>query len=91
MTLSKKGNNIIDSDTRFIYLFLKAIGITEHPKLIVRPGKLVMNSSEEKAKIMSRLPNLRNAEDIYRKLSVRDDYTLEERELIKEWVHKAEE
>ena len=32
---------------------------------------------------MSRLPNLRNAEDIYRKLSVRDDYTLEERELIK--------
>ena len=56
-----------------------------------RPVKLIMNSSEEKGKIMSRLPNLRNAEDIYRKLSVRDDYTLEERELIKEWVHKAEE
>ena len=40
---------------------------------------------------MSRLPNLRNAEDIYRKLSARDDYTLEERELMKEWVNKAEE
>ena len=50
-----------------------------------------MNSSEEKAKIVSRRPNLRNAKDIYRKLSVRDYYTLEERELIKEWVHKAEE
>ena len=48
-----------------------------------------MNSSEEKAKIMSRHPNLRNAEDIYRKL--RDDYTSEDRELIKECVHKAEE
>ena len=49
-----------------------------------------MNSSEEKEKIMSRLPNLRTAEGTYRKLSVRDDYTIEERDLIKEWVQKAE-
>ena len=99
--ISEETENVIDSDTRFISSFLEVIGITERPKMIVRlgkpnegnkrPVKLIMNSSEEKGKIMSRLPNLRNAEDIYRKLSVRDDYTLEERELIKEWVHKAVE
>ena len=33
---------------------------------------------------MRRLPNLRNADDKYRKVSVKDDYTIEEREIIKE-------
>ena len=40
---------------------------------------------------MSRLSNLKNAEDIYRRLSVPDDYTIEERHMIREWVKKAEE
>ena len=38
---------------------------------------------------MSRLGNLKNAEEIYHKVSIRDDYTIEEREIIKEWVKKA--
>ena len=38
---------------------------------------------------MSRLCNLKNADEIYRKLSIRDDYTIEEREEIREWVNKG--
>ena len=48
-----------------------------------------MTNSRDKDNIMPRLVNLKNAEEIYRKVSVRDDYTIEEREMIKEWVKKA--
>ena len=50
-----------------------------------------MESTSDKELVMSRLPNLKNAEERYRKCSVRDDYTFEERQLIKEWVKKADE
>ena len=50
-----------------------------------------MANAGDKDTIMSRLGNLKNAEEIYCKVSVRDDYTIEERELIKEWVNKAEQ
>ena len=56
-----------------------------------RPVKVVMNNSADKEGIMSRLGNLKNAEDKYRSLSVRDDYTIEEREQIRDWVKKAGE
>ena len=46
-----------------------------------RPIKLVMDNLSDKESIMSRLSNLKNAEPIYRSVSVRDDYTIEEREL----------
>ena len=96
-----KDNNLQEHDKQFVSSFLETIGITLSPKQIIRLGKhnddkrrplkLVMNSSEDKNSIMSRLVNLKNADDIYRKLSVRDDYTIEEREQIKSWVRKAEE
>ena len=50
-----------------------------------------MNTREDKVLIMSRLINLKNADDQYRRVSVKDDYTLEERELIKKWLKKADE
>ena len=50
-----------------------------------------MKNSTEKETVMLRLTNLKNAEDVFRKVSIRDDYTIEERTLIKEWVKKAEE
>ena len=96
-----KDNNLQEHDKQFVSSFLETIGITLSPKQIIRlgkpnddkrrPVKLVMNSSQDKDSIMSRLVNLNNADDIYRKLSVRDDYTIEEREQIKSWVRKAEE
>ena len=90
-----------EHDRSFINSFLDTIGITHHPKQIIRlgkpnennkrPVKLVMDNSAHKDSIMSRLGNLKNAEEIYRNVSVRHDYTIEERDLIKEWVKKAEE
>ena len=93
-------DNQASIDEMFIDSFLKIIGITSHPLKIIRLGKrndnntrpkLVMNSSAEKIQVMSRLCNLKNADEIYRKLSIRDDYTIEEREEIRESVNKAEQ
>ena len=54
-----------------------------------RPIKLIMNNEEEKDNIMSKLTNLKNAEDKFRRLSITDDYTQDERQSIKEWVEKS--
>ena len=39
--------------------------------------------------IMSRLPNLKTADDQYRKISVKDDFTPDERSQIRLWHEKA--
>lgn len=50
-----------------------------------------MDSTEDKDQVMSRLVNLKNADDQYRTISVKDDYTFEERGIIKQWLRKADE
>ena len=90
-----------DHDNNFIPSFLETIGVSMRPKHVsrlgktnekkLRPVKLVMDSSADKESVMSRLGNLKNADIIYRSLSVRDDYTIEERELIKDYVKKADD
>ena len=40
---------------------------------------------------MSRLSNLKTADDEYRKISIKDDYTPEERFIIQTWNEKAGE
>ena len=90
-----------EHDKHFVTSFLETIGVASNPKEIVRlgkennkkkrPVKVIMNTSEEKDRIMSRLNNLKNADEIYRSLSVRDDYTIEERNLIRQYVNKAEQ
>ena len=50
-----------------------------------------MKSSDEKDLIMSRLSNLKNAEEKCRRISVKDDYTLKERNLVKHWLKIADE
>ena len=54
-----------------------------------RPLRICLKTTDDKDTIMRRLPNLRNADDKYRKVSVKDDYTFEEREIIKEWQELA--
>ena len=49
-----------------------------------------MESEAGKSTVMARLGNLKNAEDDFRKVSIREDYTLEEREMVREYVKKAE-
>ena len=67
-------------DEQLITSFLDTIGLTLKPKQIIRLGKpnedkkipikLVMSNVAEKDIIMVSLGNLKNAEDIYRQLSV---------------------
>ena len=52
-----------------------------------RPIKIVMNNEEKKQQIIESLKNLKNKEG-FRGLSVTDDYTMTERQMIK---HKVEE
>ena len=90
-----------EQDEKLISSFLENLGITSLPKEITRLGKpgndkkqrpikVKMTNAAEKDKVMSRLSyNLKDAEEIYRKVSVRDDYTIEEREQIREWVKKT--
>ena len=47
-----------------------------------------MNNEEDKDKIMSNLNSLKGNED-YKGLSVTDDYTVTEREMIREFNEKA--
>ena len=97
---SDEQRDLKEHDNNFINSFLGVIGISLRPNQIIRlgkvsetrkrPVKIVMNNSADKNSIMARLGNLKNAVPIYKSLSVRDDYTIEERELIKEWVMKAD-
>ena len=50
-----------------------------------------MNNASDKDTVMARLGNLKNAEDVHRKLSVQEDHTIEDRQKIKEWKKMAEE
>ena len=94
-------NGLKEHDEQFVASFLDTIGIAMRPQQITRlgkpnedkkrPVKLVMDSVDDKEQIMARLSNLKNADEVYRTLSVREDYTIKERELIREWVSKAEQ
>ena len=90
-----------EDDESFVSSLLEKIGVVQRPKHIfrlgprteekTRPVKLVMESENVKDTIMSRLGNLKNAEDAFRKISIREDYSIEEREMVHEMVKKAAE
>ena len=91
--------NTGESDEQFIKNFLGTIGVSKKPSSIsrlgqasderIQPLKLTMETCECKIQIMRRLSNLKNSEERFRTLSVRDDHTFEERQLIKEWNAKT--
>ena len=89
-------------DKAYVKSLLALIGVNIEPTDIVRLGKendngrlrpikLTMSSIEHKNLILSRLVNLRNAEDEYRRISIKEDYTFEERELVRNWKKKVDE
>ena len=88
-------------DKDYISLLLKTLGVHSEPESITRLGKsepnknrllkIKVNSVSDKNQFMSRLSNLKNVEDRFRKINVTDDYTLQEREEIRRWVDKAKE
>ena len=90
-----------EDDESFVSTLLEKIGVAQRPKNIhrlgqraegkTRPVKLVLASENEKDTIMARLGNLKNADDPYRKVSIREDYTIEEREMVRDMVKQAAE
>ena len=56
-----------------------------------RPLKIIMKSVIEKNEVMSRLGRLKDAVAEFKKISITDDYTREEREEIKRWIMLAKE
>ena len=54
-----------------------------------RPLKVKFKSEDVKDRVMSRLPNLKCADDRFRKISITDDYTIEERQEIRKFVDEA--
>ena len=86
-------------DENFIKAFLDAIDVDVAPKQIMRigsksadkkrPVKVILNNADDKEKIMSNLRKLKDADDNIRGISVREDYTQEERKLIQTMHEEA--
>ena len=91
--------SIQDHDTEFMSNFLEAIDANVTPKQIIRLGKettgrnrplkVTMKCQEDKTAVMTSLNKLKNADESLRSISVRDDYTIEERQLIKTIAEEA--
>lgn len=90
------------SDEEYIKQLFNVIGVSVKPSNISRlgqvgtsenkrprPMKLIMKDLTEKGQLMSRLVNLKNAEQKFRQISVRDDYSLDDRKLIKNRADEA--
>ena len=88
-------------DKDFIDAFLRDIGIgasyksisrlgtrDESSEQVKRPMKIVMQSEEDKDLVMSRLINLKGKET-YKGISITDDHSIADRNIIKEWAEKA--
>ena len=90
-----------ESDQEFIANFIRAVGLNKIKyKNCVRIGKsdpskkrpikVVLNSEAEKNNIMENLKELKGQES-FRGISVTDDYTITERQMIKNQSEKAKE
>jgi len=66
--------------------YITRLGNTKSDK--IRPIKVVFTKEEEKDSVIGSLPSLKGYEE-YKKISVMEDFTFEERRLIKSWADKA--
>ena len=55
----------------------------------IRPLKVIMNNSLEKDSVMRSLKKLKEVDEVFKRVSITDDYTTEERAEISSWVDKA--
>ena len=87
-------------DTDFVVNFIIAIGSSATFKSVTRLGKkeegktrplkIVLDNEMWKNEILGNLPSLKGV-DIYKRISVTEDYTISEREQIRSYVLKAKE
>ena len=94
--VKEDGENIKEKDEEYVKEFIGKLGLDLIPESIVRLGKMDSNkvrpmklrfkSENDKDNVMARLPNLKNAEDHLKQISVTDDYTVEER--LEKWLKR---
>ena len=90
---------IKEEDTGYVKEILMKIGVSITPSSITRLGegneskkrplKIVMKNKDEKEKIMKNLHLLKGTERYFGKISVKDDYTSNERDQIRQLNDKA--
>ena len=86
-------------DNEYIGDILKHLGLAAKPDSVIRIGdpkksnsrpiKVTMKTKVDKQSVMSRLNRLKGTEETFGKISITDDFTQSEREMIKNWSTKA--
>lgn len=94
-------DEIIANDKEYIHDILKKLDISAEVDSILRLGKLkpsydramkiCLRNKEDKIMVMENLRKLKGTEYLFGKISITDDYTKTERELIKQKVDEAKE
>ena len=84
-------------DEEFVRSFLQDIYVYIQPRSVVRLGqeklrpiKVSFTAVEEKERVMENLTSLKG-KDIYKGISITEDYTIEERKILKDWTEKAKQ
>ena len=95
----EKGNG--PEDSQYVKDIFMKVGATSEPVLITRVGvrnesksrpiKIVMKTVADKEKVMKNLGRLKETEQLFGKISVKDDYTAQEREEIRLLTEKAKQ
>ena len=78
------------------------VGVEHHPTTLahrlgsksankIRPIKITLESYERKSELLSKLWKLKNGLEKFRKISITEDFTQEERNEIKLWVEEAKQ
>ena len=85
-------------DTEYVIDILNHLGMSHRPESVTRLGngtskkrpiKLIMKTKNDKAKVMNNLSKLKGTIDEFGRISVTDDYTQTEREMLKRWNDDA--
>ena len=94
-------DEIKTEDTGFVKEILEKLGVECTPKSITRLGesnerkkrplKIVMKTIDEKTKIMSSINRLKGTEEIFGKISIREDYTTQKGMKSRLGVQKAKD
>ena len=97
---SSDDNTENKNDVVAVYKLLQAIRVPVSSKASIRirkgetnkirPMKVIFKNKEDKERVMNNLANLKN-QSTYKGVSITEDYTLAERQLIKQWLQKAKE
>ena len=93
--------NNADSDKKYVKELMETLGVDNNAESIVRLGKrdeetrrsrplrVKFKSEDEKINVMNHLSNLKKAQEKFNKISITDDYTVQEREEIRRFVTEA--